>query len=320
MGEQYLRERGFEKPRHEAEALLLTLLSLTRIDLYLDSNRLVSNADEDIFWNQIIRRGQHEPLQYITGQVDFCGLLFSVSPGVFIPRPETELMVEAADCVSPAPQRILDLCTGSGALAIALAKKFPLAFITAVDCAQIALDTARFNQRRHQVNQITFLEGDLFSALTGARVAPSMGKAHGATPSTLRSALTGARVAPSMGKAHGATPSTLRSAQDTYPLFDLIVCNPPYIAKEDWRTMDTDVLEHEPPLALFSEDNGLAHIKRVLTEAPLFLSPSGTLMVEIGIGQSKSLIDFIKNNTPFTVKVIKDFSGIDRILICTWTK
>ena len=277
LGEQYLQERGFEKPRDEAEALLLTLLSLTRIDLYLDSNREVSEKDKQAFLNQIIRRGQHEPLQYITGQVDFCGLTFSVSSGVFIPRPETELIVEEVSCIHPQPQAILDICTGSGVLAISLAKAFPSASITAIDCSQIALETARFNANRHQTTQIIFLEGDLFSSLN--------------TP--------------------------LNTQIDCY---DLIVCNPPYIGEDDMHTMDTDVLLHEPKLALFSPDGGLAHIKRVLTDAPLFLSPHGILMLEIGIGQSGRLIDFIKTNTPFTVRVIQDFSGIDRILICQWTK
>jgi len=270
LGGSYLRERGFEKPRQEAEALLLTLLSLTRIDLYLDSHREVSGNDKDVFWSQIIRRGQHEPLQYITGQVDFCGLTLAVSPGVFIPRPETELIVEEARHILPAPRAILDICTGSGALAIALAKTFPSASVTAIDCSPIALDTARLNAQRTDT-QITFLEGDLFLQLTPQE-------------------------------------------------YDLIVCNPPYIAKEDTQTMDTSVLLYEPSLALFSEDSGLAHIKRVLIQAPLFLSSHGTLMLEIGIGQSERLGDFIKERTPFAVKVVQDFSGIDRILVCQWTK
>jgi release factor glutamine methyltransferase len=269
MGERYLQERGFENPRQEAEELLFTLLSLTRIDLYLDPYRSISNDDYDAFLNRIIRRGQHEPLQYITGQVDFCGLTLAVSPGVFIPRPETELIVDEASRLSYAPHAILELCTGSGALAIALAKQFPLAKITAIDCSEIALETARFNQQRHQANQVTFLKGDLFSPLT-----PQANQ------------------------------------------YDLIVCNPPYIAEEDTATMDTSVLLFEPPLALFSSDAGLAHIKRVLTDAPLFLAPDGMLILEIGVGESGRLIDFIKNKTPLSVKVLKDFSGIDRILVC----
>ncbi|MBI3358231.1 MAG: peptide chain release factor N(5)-glutamine methyltransferase [Nitrospirae bacterium] len=260
---------GFAKPRQEAEEILATLLSVRRIDLYLDSNRLVSNEDNSAFVDKIIRRGRHEPLQYITGRVDFCGLPFSVSPGVFIPRPETELIVEEINQLKINPQSILDLCTGSGALAIALAKRFPLASITAIDCSKIALDTARLNQQRHHAYQITFSEGDLFSPLTPQK-----------------------------------------------DIYDLIVCNPPYIAEEDWQTMDPEVLEYEPPLALFSEDCGLAHLKSVLRKAPPFLSPLGVLILEIGMGQSVRLIDFVKNNTPLKASVVKDFAGIDRILIC----
>jgi len=287
LGERYLQGRGFEKPCQEAEALLLTLLLLTRIDLYIDSNREISDEDKDAFFNRVIRRGEHEPLQYITGEIDFCGLTLSVSPGVFIPRPETELIVEEASRILPTPQSILDICTGSGALAIALAKQFPLASITAIDCSQIALDTARRNANRLLGSpKITFMEGDLFS--------PFFQRPRRAF-----------------------CPNEVSITRSPY---DLIVCNPPYIAKEDTQTMDTEVLFFEPPLALFSEDSGLAHIKRVLTQAPLFLSPCGILMLEIGIGQSDRLIDFIKKSTPFTVRVIQDFAGIDRILICQWTK
>jgi release factor glutamine methyltransferase len=93
--------------------------------------------------------------------------------------------------------------------------------------------------------------------------------------------------------------------------------------------MDPEVLEYEPKLALFSPDSGLAHLKKVLTEAPAFLTPGGTLMLEMGKGQSPALLDFIKEQTPrggnvpcggrtpFTVRVIDDLSGIGRILVCS---
>ncbi len=270
-GTRCLEERGFETPRYEAEEILFTLLKTTRIGLYLNADCQISDADQETFLNQIVRRGAYEPLQYITGQVDFCGLTLSVAPDVFIPRPETEMIVEQASAMTFIPMTILDVCTGSGALAIALAKKFPSASMTAIDCSDIALDIAMLNAQKHET-AIAFLQGDLF--------APLMPK------------------------------------QDQ---FDLIVCNPPYIAKDD-QQIGQDVLLHEPALALFSEDSGLAHIKRVLTDAPLFLAPHGTLMLEIGIGQSIALIDFIKNNIPFDVNVIQDIAGIDRILICRWTK
>ncbi|MEK7286343.1 MAG: peptide chain release factor N(5)-glutamine methyltransferase [Nitrospirota bacterium] len=275
FGEARLKTAGIKDARREAEALLLALLSLNRIDLYLGQARPLSEDARAIFIAWLERRSRHEPLQYITGEVEFCELHFGVAPGVFIPRPETELIVEAASALRP--KTILDICTGTGALAITLAKRFPNAAGTAIDLSPLAIETARINQKRHETN-VRFLEGDLFSPL----------------PSSLEGE----------GRGEGNC-------------YDLIVCNPPYIAEEDADQMDPEVLEYEPPLALFSPDDGLAHIKKVLTDAPQFLAHGGTLMLEIGKGQSNILLDFIQKYTKFSVQIIQDCSAIDRILVCS---
>jgi len=164
-GENRLVNQGIERPRHEVQQLLQAVLGVNKIDLYIDRKRLVTEKQQDRFWTGIKRRGEREPLQYILGEVDFCGWSFFVSPGVFIPRPETELMIEAASSLPILPRSILDICTGSGALAISLAKKFPEASVTAIDCADAALDIARTNQKRHDMPHIVFLKGNLFSPL-----------------------------------------------------------------------------------------------------------------------------------------------------------
>jgi len=162
-----LRRAGLSDPLREAEALLLRLLDIPRIDLWIDRDRPVSPDQRERFSTWIARRAQREPVQYITGEVTFFGRIFSVGPGVFIPRPETEFLVAAASAASqPTPRRILDLCTGSGALAIALARQFQKAAVTAVDISDVALDFARRNAKRHACDRrITFLQGDLFSPL-----------------------------------------------------------------------------------------------------------------------------------------------------------
>src|SRR5581483_7128159 len=164
----YLNRKGIPSARQEAELLLASLLSLRRIDLYTGPEAPVSPEQEALFRERISRRGAHEPLQYLTGEVEFDGLSLIVRPGVFIPRPETELIVEFVQTALPPPATVLDLCTGSGALAIALAKRFLAARVTATDASEAALDVARLNAGRHQcAAQITFLKGDLFAALEG---------------------------------------------------------------------------------------------------------------------------------------------------------
>ncbi len=271
-GEKHLKNNGIETPRQESQAILQNLLSLNKIDFYIDPVRPVSAVNQAVFFERIKRRGQREPLQYIVGEVDFYGLPFFVAPGVFIPRPETELIIEVARFLPISPRAILDLCTGSGALAIVLAKKFPSAHITAIDCSETALAIAQKNQERHQTSSVHFLMGDLFSPLT------------------------------------------------SNDRFDLIVCNPPYIAENEWDKMDPEVVNYEPHLALFSSDEGHGHLKRILTRAPDVLSENGQLLLEIGAGQSHWLSDFVEKETPFSVTFYRDWAGIDRIALCQWIK
>jgi len=164
-GEAFLRERGIDAPRLEAELLFCSVLSVRRIDLYLRSDQAVAPREETLFRERLLRRGAREPIQYIMGEVEFCGATLFVEPGVFIPRPETELIVESARRLLPAPRRILDLCTGSGALALALAKALPAAEIVATDCSETALKVAQKNAARHGSLHIVFLRGDLFEPL-----------------------------------------------------------------------------------------------------------------------------------------------------------
>ncbi len=165
-GMRALQEQGLPSVRHEAEILLCQTLSLRRMDLWMTPDRPVATVWADAFMKKIARRCRHEPLEYIVGEVEFCGMALGVGPGVFIPRPETEFIVEAALRIRHAPLRILDLCTGSGALAIALARRFPKAMIVAVDICPEALSFARLNLRHLCASsQIQLIAGNLFSPL-----------------------------------------------------------------------------------------------------------------------------------------------------------
>lgn len=161
-----LDQAGVPSPQLEAALLLADSVNARRIDLYLEPSRPVASEQASLFHARLARRARREPLQYITGEVDFDGLSLAVGPGVFIPRPETELIVEAAQALAPPPSRILDLCTGSGALAVALAKRFPAARLVATDLSGRALEAAQANAARHgTLPQIAFLQGDLFAPL-----------------------------------------------------------------------------------------------------------------------------------------------------------
>lgn len=158
----YFEKQGIESPRLTIELLLAHLLKKKRLELYLDFERDLEEAVLIRLRELVKRRAAGEPLQYVTGEADFCGLKFAVDKRVLIPRPETELLVAAV----PAVNRIVDVGTGSGCIAVALAKKFPAAEIYATDLSADALAVATENAKRHGVEKnIRFLQGDLLEAL-----------------------------------------------------------------------------------------------------------------------------------------------------------
>ena len=169
QGVRRLLGAGIDSARLDAELLLGCALRLSREELILAAAKNVSVAEAECYEDLLIRRVNREPLAYITGQQEFWSLNFLVSRDVLVPRPETEILVELAvrhlaqanNCELP---RILELGTGSGAIAVALATELPQAQIVATEISPAALAIARRNASRNGV-AMRFLQGDLFSAL-----------------------------------------------------------------------------------------------------------------------------------------------------------
>ena len=172
-GTRRLRVAGIESARLDAEVLLSELLGIGKAELYLNLNVALTLADETRFRELLLRRERQEPVAYITGRKEFWSLDFVVTPDVLIPRPETELVVQgglehAKRCGGRSQLQILDLGTGSGVIAISLAKELPHERITAVDVSAVALRVARRNSERYSVaNRIHFLGGDWFEYVGG---------------------------------------------------------------------------------------------------------------------------------------------------------
>jgi release factor glutamine methyltransferase len=152
----------------DAELLLLHTLRIPRTTLLAHPARELSPTEESLYESNLARRLKNEPIQYITGEQEFYGLTLKVTPAVLIPRPETEHLVEAVLHHLPKgqPARIVDIGTGSGAIAIALAVHLPQAHITAIDLSTEALKIARANAETNAVaDRITFLQSDLLAAI-----------------------------------------------------------------------------------------------------------------------------------------------------------
>ncbi|MFA4859046.1 MAG: peptide chain release factor N(5)-glutamine methyltransferase [Candidatus Margulisiibacteriota bacterium] len=167
----YLKKFNIEWPHLEGEILLSYALGVKRIELYIQHERVLTDPELAKYKALILRRSKHEPIAYIVGTQPFMSLELEVNPSVLIPRPETEKLVEcvldlaAEVSLSPGQKlKIADLCTGSGAIAVSLAKYLPQAEITATDIADAALTLARRNAEKFNVaDRITFLQDDLLN-------------------------------------------------------------------------------------------------------------------------------------------------------------
>ena len=166
--QRLLEQAGIESAGQEAFWIVEHVLRLPVHHVVTDRGRLLSHAELAVTKGMIERRVGREPLQYILGTQEFCGLEFDVNPAVLIPRPETELLVEYVAQRIPAERQatIVDVCTGSGCIAVAIARLRPCARVFATDLSTPSLDIARQNATRHAVGErITWLEGDLLGPL-----------------------------------------------------------------------------------------------------------------------------------------------------------
>jgi release factor glutamine methyltransferase len=273
-----------------AELLLLHVLSRDRAWIYAHPDAPLDRGAVDNYFALLARRASGEPTQYLTGKQEFWGLQFEVTPAVLIPRPETEHIVEVAlerlgergikinmRTGEPRPPlRVADVGTGSGCLAVALARELPHAEIYATDISTTALEVARRNARRHDVaDRIHFLHTDLAEKL-------------------------------------------LRDSQNTGQeprLFDLIVSNPPYVARDEAAELPREVREHEPSAALFGGPTGVELYERLTCQAAALLAPRGILVLELGYNGAEAVRSTLARQCAWAnVTVSNDLAGIPRVL------
>lgn len=166
----FLDKQGVESPRLNAEHLLAHVLGKKkRIELYLEFERPLGEAERAPLRDLVRQRGEGRPLQHLLGTVDFLGNIFASDARALIPRPETEQLVELVQGIAAAPDlRILDVGTGSGVIALSLAIKFPQAAVSACDISADALSLARENAARHGLEpRVSFHQGDLLTGIAG---------------------------------------------------------------------------------------------------------------------------------------------------------
>jgi len=270
---KFLSQLQDEYPPEEANSFFNILvkfyLGWERVDLALDPSKMISSAEEEQLNSALSRLLNHEPIQYITGETEFFGIKFKVNSNVLVPRPETEELVEwIKDDLIGAQKKalsILDIGTGSGCIAISLAKIFPQSKVTALDVSESALKVAAENAKQNGAT-INFIQSDVLHL-------------------------------------------------ETLPeKFDIIVSNPPYVRELEKAEMQRNVLEHEPPVALFVKDNDpLIFYKKITKLAEEGLNPSGKLYFEINQYLGDQTLQIIKK-AGFAGEIRKDIFGNDRML------
>jgi release factor glutamine methyltransferase len=266
--------RGIETPRLDAEILTAHTLGVSRVQLYVQFERMLTPDELGVMRELVKRRQAGQSVAYVIGKKEFWGLELAVDRRVLVPRPDTETLVDeslarvgrappAAAAEGPGP-RIADVGTGSGAIAVTLARARPDATVLATDISADALEVARANAQRHAV-AITFLEGDL-----GAPLGP-------------------------------------------HAPFDLIVANLPYIRSDEIPALPPEV-RAEPALALDGGADGLALVRALIAQAPALLSPGGALALEVGAGQARETAGLLQAAGFADLRVRRDLGEIERVV------
>ena len=256
-----------QEPKHKSEMIIQHYLKISKSDLYL-KNILIDKKDIKALNIKFDKLMQNMPVQHIIGQTFFYDNRFLTPPGVFIPRPETELLVDCAiDFLysSKKKLKILDLCTGSGCIVLSLAKKFPKHDFIGVDQSGLAIKTAKKNKKLLNINNVNFLKKDMFKL--------------------------------SMDKV------------------DLLLCNPPYLAKKEIENLDNSVKNHDPEKALTDYKDGTSFYKFLILNFKSLIKKNGAMYIELPYSSVTKKIELFnsKSNTNNSL-FFKDLEGKNRVI------
>jgi release factor glutamine methyltransferase len=248
--------------RLEAEILLSRATGFKREFIIAHPEAEIGERELKVFLDMVSRRLRGEPIAYITQCKEFFSIPLYVDRGCFIPRPETEVLVQCALKFNPDASSVLDLGTGSGAIAIAFSINSPHSTVYASDISLDALMVAGKNIKKYGLEDRIFLiQGDCFSPFKGES-------------------------------------------------FDIILSNPPYLSYQEY--MENPELHFEPVVSLVAGKDGDEFIRRILREGLEYVKKGGYIMIEMGYGQAEKIIPLIKGKN---FQIVKDLSGIDRVLI-----
>lgn len=263
-GTKMLTQAGIDEAELDARYILEYITGLNSAQYFIHSEDIIEKNKAEEFFRLIERRSKRIPLSYVIGTRDFFGLTFKVDENVLIPEQETELLVEEVIKHSEG-KSVLDMCTGSGCIAISIALFGKPSKVAASDISEKALEVARENAKSLKAGEISFIQGDMFENVTDK--------------------------------------------------FDIIVSNPPYIETEEIDELMPEVRDYIPRLALDGDIDGLKFYRIISKEAVKKLNKNGRIFYEIGYNQSRAVASILLENGFTDVKIMKDYSGLDRIVM-----
>jgi len=273
-GDQRLHYADVIRPRRHAELLLEYVLNLDRTELYLRSSEQMNQKQSNSYNELLVRREAGEPVQYIVGWAPFFGRRFPVHKGVFIPRFETETIIEQLLRFIPLrpitnqPLTVLDLCCGSGIIGLTTALEVPDSYVVMIDCAEAAVENAMVNRRELKLtDRVEILRMDAVDEFP----------------------------------------------IDWHGRFDFVLANPPYIPVTEMAKLPCDVREGEPRVALTDEGDGLSFYRRWCVTVPKILNHGGRLIVECGDNAAPSVVDILAQAFDY-VDTARDISGMERVV------
>ena len=294
-GNAALQQAGDTDGENDAKLLLFEALHLDLVHFLMDRLRPLSEQDAKVqeqirtYRGMIAKRASRIPLQQILGSQEFMGLDFFVNEHVLIPRQDTETLVELVLQEQQGPEKkLLDLCTGSGCIAISLAVKGGYRSVTATDLSEEALKVAERNAKMHGFAVVSHTETQAAPEQAGHPFIFCQGDLFTAMP------------------------------QSEAGTFDIITSNPPYIPTAVIATLEPEVREHEPMMALDGTGDGLKFYRRIAKEAGAWLKPGGAVYLEIGYDQGKTVSELLSEAGFDKVRVVKDLPGKDRVVCGIW--
>jgi release factor glutamine methyltransferase len=244
------------------------VLNYSKIEIHQKRDDKIRGSEEKKMLVLLDRLSIGEPVQYVLGETEFYGLVLKTDRRALIPRPETEYLVDLVfeDLPKNKPLKIIDLCTGNGCIAIALAKNLPLVKVTAMDISTSSIELARINASDNHVH-IDFFVDDILNPLS------------------------------------------------SYEKYDYIISNPPYVCESEKKFMHKNIIDYEPPVALFvSDPDPLIFFRAIAEFGVKYLNAGGTLFVEINENLGKETANLFNNPHYKDVFILKDINNKDRFV------